>query len=143
MIFTATPIVQFKKAADFLADVGSGGRVVGVWHECVRSSGFVAARYQTIIRALVVDAEGVTPILARIASFVYTHPVLADENGRVTDGERLRRHAQHEHDSVTGDVRGRLMAMGIPAGKFRPGLLSMPSTFQYLDTEQYDYRWAE
>lgn len=137
MLFVATPIVQFKKIGQFLADIDNG-HVVGVWHECFARRSGEPPRYDTIIRALVVE-EGVVPT-ARIASFIYRHPLLVDaEKGRVTDEERLWEHGRREHERVVDDLRGRLAEMGILEGKLRPGLLSVPSTYQYVDTMAYDY----
>lgn len=136
MIFVATPIVQFKKIVHFVADIESG-HVVGVWHECFNLGGYLP-RYSTIVRALVVE-EGVVPT-ARITSFAYKHPILADEKGRVTDEERVWEFSRGEHERVVSDLRGRLAEVGILEGKLRPGLLSVPSTYEYINMDWYDFR---
>jgi len=136
MIFTATPLVQFKKVDHFLADLDAG-HVVGVWHACFKIEDYLP-RYRTIVRALVVDADGVVPT-ARIASFTYKHPILADEKGRVIDEGRVAEFSRREHERVVADLRERLAEISILEDKLRPGLLSVPSPYPYVDTDLYDF----
>lgn len=106
MIFVATPLVQFKRVEDFLADLDAG-HVVGVWHECLKMDAYLP-RYCSVVRALVLEADGAH------RSFVYEHPILVDaEMGRVTDEGRVAEYSRREHGDVTLDLGVRLAEMGI------------------------------
>ena len=136
MIFATTPVVQFRKVADFLADLDAG-HVVGVWHEC-----FLRRERpplcETVARALVVTA-GVVEV-THVASFTVRHAPLYDGGGRVLDGEAVMVSGRRTHEGMMADLRERLVEIGVVEAQVRAGWLTIPSMYPEMGGDGYEYR---